>query len=360
MKNENEKLLNQIQSATGVSDCFEFCISMCELLEERPDSYAELLEWFFSVVETEYGYKKADLPLIGNIADKLDDYTRKYASVVESIIHFISVKGYDKHRYYNELWSSIEILMQNSSIEEKGFCLHQILWSSRIPYYELPAAVRISGQEFQEILDSFKPSVSLLTFAFEIFKSQKYYSELTSRVVTLLDQLDTFEQKTVFLVCFVNRLKKYWDEQNTKTEKEKPKKPSIYESKSSIMPESSKIKPVAISSDSTIKSYNFPDINGDKYDFVLAKVQDSVFLSDQGHTFVQLDKIFELNEPDVIKNLDAIIKQYGAKKKGSEVIIEINGWDENENEKESETLKKALLSLYSCVSFMLNMKIFYT
>lgn len=356
---DNQKLLNQIQSATGVSDCFEFCKSMCELLEEKPDSYAELLDWFFQVAETEYGYKKADLPLMGDLADKLDDYLNKYASLIGSIIDFLSAKGYDKQRYYKELWTSVELLLQNTSIEEKGFCLHQILWNPRHPYYELPASVLISGQQFQDILDSIKPSVNLLTFTFEIFKSQKYFSELTSRVVILLEQLDTFEKKTVFLVCFMNRLKKHWDEKYAKTEKEKTKKPSVYEAKSSVVPESSNIQPVDLSSRNAIKSYPFPDVNGNKYDFVLAKGDDNVFLSDQGQTFVQLDKIFELSEPDVIKNLDAILKQYGAMKKGTEVILTINNWDNNTNENESETLKKGLLSLYSCVSFMLNMKIFY-
>ena len=359
MQFDNQKVLRQIQSATGISDCFDFCKSMCELLEENPESYAELLDWFFQVADAEYGYKKADFPLMGDFADKLEDYSQKYDSLIGSIVNFISVKGYDKQRYYQELWNSIKILLHNASMEEKGYCLHQILWNARNPYYELPDSILISDQRFQEIVNDIEFSLKQLTFAFEIYKSQHYSTELTSRVVKLFEQMDTFEQKAVFLACFMNRLRKYWDEKKDKTEKEKSEKPNVYETKSPVAPKLSDIQPVDPSSCELINNYPFPDMNGDKYDFILARDGDRVFLSDQGNTFVKLDAIFELKEPDVIKNLVAILRQYGAKKQGTEFILELNDWDGNTNETESEVLKKGLMSLYSCVSFMLNMKIFY-
>jgi len=319
---------------------------------------------FFQVVDAEYGYKKADLPLTEDFTEKLNDYWKKYDSLIRSIVDFISAKGYDKQRYYQELWNSVEILLQNASLDEKGFCLHLILWSTRTPYYDLPDSFQMSHQQFQETLDSIKSSVNKLTFAFEIYKSQQYRTELTSRVVSLLENMDTFEQKVVFLVCFMNRLQNQWDETKNKTAKDKPEKPSIYNAKrtkpqKSIIPKSSDIQSVDSSSYEPINSYPFPNVNGHKYEFTLARDGSNVFLSDRGYTFVQLDKIFELGEPDVIKNLDAILMQYDAKKQGSEVVIELNDWDGNTNENESEVLKKGLLSLFSCVSFMLNMKIFY-
>jgi hypothetical protein len=332
---------------------------MCEFLTENPGSYAEPLDWFFKIADAEYGYMKADLPLTGDLRDKFDDYSIKYDSLIESIVNFTSLKGYDERHYYQELWSNVEIFLQDASVEEKGYCLHMILWNARSPYYKLPDSVRISDNQFHEIIDSIKSSLKLLTFAFEIYKSQQYMSELTSRIVILLEQLDTFDQKTVFLVCFMNQLRKHWDERKDKIEKDKSEKHDVNEAKSPVIPKSSSIKSIDISSRNQLSHYPYPDINGDKYDFILARDGDSVFLSDQGHTFIQLDKIFELGEPDVVKNLDAIFKQYGAKKQGAEVIIELYNWDNNTNENESEVLKKGLLSLYSCVSFMLNMKIFY-
>jgi len=108
-----------------------------------------------------------------------------------------------------------------------------------------------------------------------------------------------------------------------------------------------------------IANYFYPNLNDNEYEFVLVKKGEDIFLSDQGKTLTQLNKIFELSEPDVIKNLVAILKQYDVTKQENEFVIKINNWNGNTNKDENEDLNKGLLSLFSCVSFMLNMKIFY-
>jgi len=108
-----------------------------------------------------------------------------------------------------------------------------------------------------------------------------------------------------------------------------------------------------------IEKYQLPDLIGEEYEFALVKLGDEVFITDQGKTYKRLDQIFELSELDVIKNLVAILKQYGAIKSGNEFVMRIHDWNGNANEDENEDIKKAKLALFSCVSFMLNMKIFY-
>ena len=108
-----------------------------------------------------------------------------------------------------------------------------------------------------------------------------------------------------------------------------------------------------------LDKYQYPDINGEQYEFALVMKGEDILISDQGKTIERLDQLFELSEPDVIKNLVAIIKQCGAIKQGKEIVIKIEEWNGNTNEEENEALKKARLALFGCVSFMLNMKIFY-
>ena len=72
-------------------------------------------------------------------------------------------------------------------------------------------------------------------------------------------------------------------------------------------------------------------------------------LSDEGATLAELDKIFELSEPDVIKNLVAILRQYGCKKVGNAFQIDCTPRDVH--------IKMSFL--VQAISFMLNMKIFY-
>ena len=96
------------------------------------------------------------------------------------------------------------------------------------------------------------------------------------------------------------------------------------------------------------------------YEFILVKEGEKVLLKDQGRTIQVLDKIFELSEKDVIRNLIKILKEYQiVHKKEHELFIEIDPWDGNTNERENIVLNKAIFTLFSCASFMENMRIFY-
>jgi len=96
---------------------------------------------------------------------------------------------------------------------------------------------------------------------------------------------------------------------------------------------------------------NFPmyKIEGGMYEVFLVQTQNGFALSDEGTTLEALDKIFELGEPDVIKNLVAILRQYGCKKVGNAFQIECTPKD----------VHIKMSYLIQAISFMLNMKIFY-
>lgn len=97
---------------------------------------------------------------------------------------------------------------------------------------------------------------------------------------------------------------------------------------------------------------NFPmyKTEGGLYEIYLVQNSGGGYaLSDEGSTLEELDKIFELSEPDVIKNLVAILKQYGCKKVGNAFQIDCTPKDVH--------IKMSFL--IQAISFMLNMKIFY-
>ena len=90
--------------------------------------------------------------------------------------------------------------------------------------------------------------------------------------------------------------------------------------------------------------------NSGLYEIYLIVTNDGRFyLSDEGATLKELDQIFELSEPDVIKNLVAILKQYGCRKDGNNIVIDCT----------SKNIHINLSYLIQAISFMLNMKIFY-
>jgi len=91
-------------------------------------------------------------------------------------------------------------------------------------------------------------------------------------------------------------------------------------------------------------------IEGGLYEIYLIQTAGGGFaLSDEGSTLEELDKIFELSEPDVIKNLVAILRQYGCKKVGNAFQIDCTPKD----------VHIKFSHLVQAISFMLNMKIFY-
>ena len=88
---------------------------------------------------------------------------------------------------------------------------------------------------------------------------------------------------------------------------------------------------------------------GGAYEIYLVSSKGEFYLSDEGSTYAELDKVFELKEPDVVKNLVAIMKLFGCWKKGDAFTIPCTPQD----------ICIKLSHLIQALSFMLNMKIFY-
>ena len=51
-----------------------------------------------------------------------------------------------------------------------------------------------------------------------------------------------------------------------------------------------------------------------QYEFALIQIGEKFYLTDQKKTYPALNEVFELSEPDVQKNLNAIIKEHNIRK----------------------------------------------
>jgi len=91
--------------------------------------------------------------------------------------------------------------------------------------------------------------------------------------------------------------------------------------------------------------------NGDMYEILLIEENGFFYLSDAASTYKELDRTFEMSEPDVIKNLVKILKKYGCtKQQGTNAfILECSPFD----------IHVKVSHFVQALSFMLNMKIFY-
>jgi len=205
---DSNGLLEQIRSAKGrLSDCYEFFKAMYQFfLEQQPDERPEAFAWFCRMKHNGYRNGNKDLP------DQFYDYLNKFKNLIRGLIDFFSVKGYPEKDYYQKLWESLETLLPDAALEEKAFCLFYVLMDDRTPYYELPVSVQLSNDKFEEIIDSIKPSIQKLDFAFELSKNQRRKSDFTFQVIHLLDGLNNFEDKSVLMVYFLNRYEKLWND----------------------------------------------------------------------------------------------------------------------------------------------------
>jgi hypothetical protein len=112
------------------------------------------------------------------------------------------------------------------------------------------------------------------------------------------------------------------------------------------------------------KTFPYPQkyyLIDDNYEFTLIKVtgNNRYYLSDQGRTFIMLDKVFELKEPDVLKNLNAIAKECEVDFIGGKLMVFLESWDNLSDDKQTQLLEEAKCKLFTCVSFMDKMRIFY-
>lgn len=358
--NRND-VITEMRLAKGTDDFFACCISSYQLLEKlQPEERLDMFAMFFQMTEEHYFSKRDRVPISDNLRARLDDYSMKFKKLVHGLIDIFSPNGYAEQLYYQKLWDGFGVFLTDASEEEKGYCLFETALDRRTPYYELPLGLKMSNEKHDEIVDIIRPSIRRLNFAFNLHGS--YRTETTSRMVHLMEELSDLEQKSVFLSYLAHRYEQRAIEDNKKTDESIPPKgnPVGGERKdATFLPISVQNADGENDSVETIASYQYPSLNGNEYGFALVKRGEDVYLTDQGKTLEQLDRIFELSEPDVIKNLVAILKQYGAIKQGNEVVMRIDNWDGNANEEENEDLMKVKLALFSCVSFMLNMRIFY-
>jgi tetratricopeptide (TPR) repeat protein/cellulose biosynthesis protein BcsQ len=115
-----------------------------------------------------------------------------------------------------------------------------------------------------------------------------------------------------------------------------------------------------------VDKYTFPPVNpsvkyykiDEYFEFVIRKSNNKKIISDQGKTYRMLDKIYELKEPDVIKNLVSVLREFQVRMNGADFSIEIQNTD-HENDDNNRLIEEAKYKLFRCVSFMNNMLILY-
>ena len=84
----------------------------------------------------------------------------------------------------------------------------------------------------------------------------------------------------------------------------------------------------------------------------IARVGDELILTDNGRTRSYMDEVFELTEPDVIKNILAVTSYYGINTKGKQLSIRLGT--------NCDDYVGGYLKMMYCIGFLNDMSMFYT
>jgi len=79
--------------------------------------------------------------------------------------------------------------------------------------------------------------------------------------------------------------------------------------------------------------------------------EENYIVSDRGRTRQYMDKIFELSEPDVIKNIVAATEYYDVHTKDKQLSVKVGKTEDERN--------AGFIRMQLCISFLDNMKFFY-
>ena len=129
----------------------------------------------------------------------------KLDQLIKGIISLYSNEGYTEDDYYKHLWEMLEKVLSPFSEKEKGTCLYSVVCDKRTPYYAVMRGLRMSNDDYQKIINAILPSMEKMWFVLGLRTAQK--TETASQLLSIMDELESNEYKTVFLSQLLESVK---------------------------------------------------------------------------------------------------------------------------------------------------------
>lgn len=167
---------NRIMLAdSNKSEVFKFFIEISEDIESSDENHIE------RIFSEEEKYQ----------------YSRDYGKIIDGALEALLKKNYAKRKFYDELWKFIEENPLLDSEKLRAFALYYIWIDFRVPYYELEEGIKMSNDEYSELLGGMMNEIRKARFILRIPTEQK--TERASRLVKMLDEIKEERKKAVFM-----------------------------------------------------------------------------------------------------------------------------------------------------------------
>lgn len=131
------------------------------------------------------------------ISDSLSSCEARFGKLIAGVIDLYTNDGETSDEYYSKLWDTLSFLLAPYSEVEQGICLFFVLRDKRIPYLNIAPGLRMSEEEYQTITMQISNQLQKLSYVLNLSVGQR--TETSSQVLQIMDELDSYKKRTVFL-----------------------------------------------------------------------------------------------------------------------------------------------------------------
>lgn len=212
---------NTIQSTKSISERVENCIELFLKLEQEKKPGLGLRQiskiaektWFTETIRTgelppDISSLFSSLITTDEKSEQVDEETEekkaklrflvsRYKRLAQAIIDLNSDKGLSETEYYERVWKSLSLMLEEVSEEEKGACLYAFLLDKRTPYFKINPGMRMNDATYQNEVKRISDDIDKAQFILSLKTQQK--TETASQLLELIEKMDSKEGKVVLL-----------------------------------------------------------------------------------------------------------------------------------------------------------------
>lgn len=140
-------------------------------------------------------------------AQQIQKYDKEYCELIEALLNKLVIQRCEKEEFYNELWKKIiksNIICDGEN--EKIYAIAKIWADARIPYFHIGEGIRMSDEEFSEIIDKNKELLQEVTFILNCKYEQR--TETSSVLLDVLERCDGIREKSVVMAKILDLVEK--------------------------------------------------------------------------------------------------------------------------------------------------------
>lgn len=135
-------------------------------------------------------------------AQQLQKYEKEYSNLIDGILNKLVMRHCEKKEFYSELWESImhsNIVCEGKN--EKIFAIAKIWSDTRIPYFQVKDGIKMSDEEFSEIIKNNKERLQEVTFILNCQYEQR--TETSSLLLEILEKCKDNKEKAVVMAKII-------------------------------------------------------------------------------------------------------------------------------------------------------------